>query len=153
MFGTLWVPPGPHESLGSFGQWRTCQNWKYSKVGFFKVDGAWNLSTFLGPYGPPQVPMKVWDHLANDAPVKIEKFQIWIFQSWQGVNFEHIFGTPWAPQVHTQVWVHFAKDGKKFVFAQFCVSVITGRGNTRPLDQPLWNGGLCSSTMLYLWME
>ena len=44
------------------------------------------------------------------------------------MNFEHIFGTPWAPQVHTQVLVHFTKDGKKFVFAPFCVSVITVGG-------------------------
>ena len=44
------------------------------------------------------------------------------------MKFEHIFGTLWTPQVQNQVWVHFAKDGKKFVFAPFCVSVITVGG-------------------------
>ena len=45
----------------------------------------------MGAYRPPKVPFKVWDHLDNDAHVKIEKFKIWIFFKMMDVKFEHIF--------------------------------------------------------------
>ena len=79
----------------------------------FKVDGAWNLSDDLGPYRPPLVPTKIWDHLAHEEAEKVNFFTDEIFKVDGGWNLSEVLGPNRWPQVHTQIWQHLANEEEK----------------------------------------